>query len=559
MRRVMQAPRCGWLAIACLTGQLAQAQQPPPPQATPQSLRHAQPMSPPLEATISHFVNFGLNATVTSPTTVALGWNSISGATSFTVVRDHVPIMDVPFTARAFTDSTIKPLVSYSYQLRANGLHSAASGALSALPVDSPQVVVVAPLPLPPSGLTASVMGAGNVQLSWTSRPEAAAYQLNRNGIVFRIAANVPAAFADNNPGTADAQYTIQTIVRASDGSEFKGYPGPILAVRVRPFNLIVAGDSIMWGQGLTDATKFSTKVIQWLGVQLGGRSIQPFNHAHSGAIVGSSIDDWDKPSNSTHLGGEVPESYPSVLNQTLGLARADLNHRQIPPGDVDMILMDGCANDIGLTKVLNPFTNNSDIATDAVTYCYNETGSNLKAIHGIYPNAKIIVTGYYPIVSKLSDPLAVTTLTTVILGPLGLVGGVAAWQQAIDHSGVFAATANSMLMNAVLVSNGQIGANVIRLVVPPFNETNAYAAPATYVWLVPSPPTPPNLFDEVFWPRQSTCRNMGASMPISCPPASMGHPNDYGAQAYANAITTALGEFTPQWKMQFSMMQRGP
>src|SRR5213593_1258748 len=48
-----------------------------------------------------------------------------------------------------------------------------------------------------------------------------------------------------------------------------------------RPFHMVTLGDSIMWGQGLRDGDKFSTKVQRWLESQLGGRQIVPHNYSH--------------------------------------------------------------------------------------------------------------------------------------------------------------------------------------------------------------------------------------------------------------------------------------
>ena len=45
----------------------------------------------------------------------------------------------------------------------------------------------------------------------------------------------------------------------------------PARAQEEAPFRVVVLGDSIMWGQGLPEADKFTTQVREWLARQLHG------------------------------------------------------------------------------------------------------------------------------------------------------------------------------------------------------------------------------------------------------------------------------------------------
>jgi hypothetical protein len=179
--------------------------------------------------------------------------------------------------------------------------------------------------------------------------------------------------------------------------------------------------------------------------------------------------------------------------------------------------------------------------------------------------------------VSPLSDLAAVTfyaanvgALAGGVAAALGLpvdpvTGALAAGiasqvirDKAVEHSAVFQGMSNSQLLIATLTANTRLRTNQIKLVLPPFGQANAYASPDTWLWLVPAPPTPPNLFDQVFLQRSGICAQMGSAMPATCIPASSGHPNARGATAYANAITAALADYLPQWKAQFAFVQRG-
>ena len=198
---------------------------PPGPIPTPQVLKHsAAPLQPVLNS--SPPVEFGLTATITSPISVFLGWKTVTGATGYTVLRDGGILADLPVNARSYADNTVTPQTKYSYQLRADGLSLMVNGRSTGFPLDSAAVQVESPFALPPPGLTATLLQAVNrVQLTWTGRPEASAYQIVRAGQPFRVAAGAQNSFVDTNPGSGDVQYTIATIVRTAVGTESLGYP----------------------------------------------------------------------------------------------------------------------------------------------------------------------------------------------------------------------------------------------------------------------------------------------------------------------------------------------
>jgi len=54
-----------------------------------------------------------------------------------------------------------------------------------------------------------------------------------------------------------------------------------------KPLNLLVLGDSILWGQGLKEEHKAWHQVKSWLE-QTTGREVREKIEAHSGAVIGS-------------------------------------------------------------------------------------------------------------------------------------------------------------------------------------------------------------------------------------------------------------------------------
>jgi len=132
-----------------------------------------------------------------------------------------------------------------------------------------------------------------------------------------------------------------------------------------RPINIVAFGDSVMWGQGLAEQEKFRTIVKNHIHSFTPNRDVRLFNFSRSGAKIeprpvngkghlpmlpltdppGAPIQS-DDPAN---LWGEVPWQLPSITKQ--------YSAPQLPVTDseVDLILLNGGADDIGLTPASGP------------------------------------------------------------------------------------------------------------------------------------------------------------------------------------------------------------
>ena len=80
----------------------------------------------------------------------------------------------------------------------------------------------------------------------------------------------------------------------------------------LEPLNLLVLGDSIMWGQGLRDRDKFWWRIKNWLQDKT-GRRVQERIEAHSGAVI-----ELNNPSENvfTSRNGEVNLLTPTINEQ---------------------------------------------------------------------------------------------------------------------------------------------------------------------------------------------------------------------------------------------------
>src|SRR5438046_2497851 len=80
-----------------------------------------------------------------------------------------------------------------------------------------------------------------------------------------------------------------------------------------RPLNMLVLGDSILWGQGLKEEHKAWRQVETWLEQTI-GREVRAKIEAHSGAVIGSS--DSSPDSSTVWIDGEINRAVPTVNEQ---------------------------------------------------------------------------------------------------------------------------------------------------------------------------------------------------------------------------------------------------
>ena len=115
--------------------------------------------------------------------------------------------------------------------------------------------------------------------------------------------------------------------------------PGSTEKPAPRQLNMLVLGDSISWGQGLKDDHKAWHLVKTWLQ-ETTGRVVRERVEAHSGAVIGST--ETTRISSTEMLDGEVNRAVPTVNEQIDAALKSYAD-----PGLVDLVLVDGCINDI--------------------------------------------------------------------------------------------------------------------------------------------------------------------------------------------------------------------
>jgi hypothetical protein len=186
--------------------------------------------------------------------------------------------------------------------------------------------------------------------------------------------------------------------------SAFEENPKARDPAKSTPLVMAIFGDSIMWGQGLKERDKFWCRTKQWLELKT-GREVKHHPYAHAGAVIEEESllsqplgkDSYEFVLKVTEEGKEVNVSFPTIIQQVDTAAKQFEERSE----KVDLVLVDGCINDLNLRTLLNAGKTEEEIETQTVTFCHNPMDRLLRRINEKFPNAYVVVTGYYPLVYK--------------------------------------------------------------------------------------------------------------------------------------------------------------
>jgi hypothetical protein len=319
-------------------------------------------------------------------------------------------------------------------------------------------------------------------------------------------------------------------------------------------FRFVVLGDSIQWGQGLPEEQKFSELVRRQIQRELHRPAVLVHRYAHSGASIGCAGDGLDgqgKPTAGNYdpgsFLGELPSSAPTIHAQLSAL----LLDGAIAPESVDLVLLDGGINpdDPGspdgsdpFTRVLNPLTQFDDLRSDTVKACSKRMRGLLERIVAGLPNARVVVTGYYPIFSPASSVLrAIPWLDAAVQSfPLSsLLEGVLRVRFS-ELSAVWAEASAAALRTAVAEVNAALG-NPPRIGYAhiSFAPDNCILAPRPWLWGLDTFEAE----DPIAQERIRLCKEQGRARDPFSIWASVGHPNQKGALQYAQAVVRTCRE----------------
>ncbi len=340
------------------------------------------------------------------------------------------------------------------------------------------------------------------------------------------------------------------------------------------PFRLLVIGDSIMWGQGLREEEKFSARVKCWLEEKT-NREVTVHREAHSGAVISNAS---SPPLPFTARSGEVNSDTPTIneqLDHAIQFYREDRSSPQL-------ILMNGCINDVGVKKLLTAYTTLEDVRGLAQKSCRDDMYSLLRRVRKSFPESYVLVTGYYPIVSPLTADNAFIRLLIKSLNNRNKeaprLSDKEIRERLIAISNEWYKTSTASLSEAVAKTNADGGPDAatakVLFVEIQFGPEHVFAAPDTLLWnfifgstnlsgfrkvivLITFGTAAYKANDHVRDSRIKSCEETfkkpkgvkeekseearRQDLFLICRYASLGHPNQMGALIYTEAIKGQL------------------
>ena len=325
-------------------------------------------------------------------------------------------------------------------------------------------------------------------------------------------------------------------------------------------------GDSLMWGQGLRPEEKFARRLWDALQPTENAAAMprpaadQLMMRAHAGAEIGATpqrasggtswwsgllragfgpraVPAWLAP----HLAGEIAAAPPTVLQQ---IAAFDGD-----PALVDLVLVNGGGNDIGVFWYMNPATSLAALQQRIEQVCCHDLGRVLLHVAEQFPNACIVVPGYMQSLSAATEKGLAAGSGGALVRLIGRLGRPLL-DRVFERNVFFREETARQLRRAVQTANpagphdtdeaARLAAMNERLMfadVDHFSQENAANGNHAWVWGIDTSSCSPQ--DALREFRRGACARFGHwSTPYW---ASVGHPNALGAQEIADAILRRL------------------
>ncbi|MEK7257870.1 MAG: SGNH/GDSL hydrolase family protein, partial [Bacteroidota bacterium] len=313
--------------------------------------------------------------------------------------------------------------------------------------------------------------------------------QMNGEGIgSFTSVDNNTIKFKARRPGSApyspEGEKVKLKVVNSEGAGAGNPQHYPELEVVLDTYRLLVFGDSVMWGGGLPDHQKYYSLAADYLTSKMENVSVIKTIKAHHGAKIGKG-DNIVK----AEMNGEMSSRHPTILQQVKSLSSMP------DAAEVDLILIDGGANDLPIVDVMLTSDSNKleaekvKLRTDTRTFCHDHMKEMLLIALGQFPTAKVIVTGYFHIVSEASD---IGFLLKMLLAFKEDIIGFPLWgntmeatrKKVVALSNVWVEESNKNLAEAVTsINNSLPGDPRIFFVNPETLPVNAAHAANSFLW----------------------------------------------------------------------------
>lgn len=176
--------------------------------------------------------------------------------------------------------------------------------------------------------------------------------------------------------------------------------------VTLDTYRICIFGDSVAWNGGNAEHNKYYSLVKDHIESRF-NIGVYLTVEAHHGAVIGRG-----KYNKYDQLHGELSTDYPTIHQQVEKVAG------QADAPDVDLVIMDGGANDLPITKVIleSDYNQLNQIAAtfkqDIERYSYHDFKDLLIKTLNSFPNAEVLPFSYYHIFSGQSDASKITLFT---------------------------------------------------------------------------------------------------------------------------------------------------
>ncbi|MCU0240219.1 MAG: hypothetical protein MUC29_12325 [Pyrinomonadaceae bacterium] len=324
-------------------------------------------------------------------------------------------------------------------------------------------------------------------------------------------------------------------------------------------FEMLVVGDSFIWGQGLQEKDKFYTLVQNWLQNEL-KKEVRLNLKAHSGATIFlpelelTLLKNAGKDENQ-EIPREIPIAFPTIAKQ-IENAKNDYEKKE----NVNLVMLTGGIADIAVSKVLDPKAKDDELIQVTKKYCGEDMFKVLDEATQIFPNALFILVGYFPIISKYSKSSKVFNayleameipriFKPLINNPLGRQFLKTLKKRSIRRSQIWLENSNREFENVANRLNEKFGKQRVIFVKSPITEKEALHTDNTFLFEMGKKGRVNDAkFDERLKNCQETLpklkKEIGYEESVRrCGIAAIGHPNEKGSKAYSDAIITKLKE----------------
>lgn len=328
-----------------------------------------------------------------------------------------------------------------------------------------------------------------------------------------------------------------------------------------KDFEMLVVGDSLVWGQGLDEKDKFYTLTKNWLQNEL-KKEVKLKVKAHSGATIflhekESQLLKKAQKSEKEEVYPEVNVVFPTLKTQ-IEIAKSEYEKEGKQPETVDLVMLTGGIVDITVAGVLNPLGNEKAFKKQIVQYCNEDMFRFLDEAAQVFPNALFVVVGYFPIFSPKSNTAQSYNAALEAFAfprPLKFIANniltrpffTLVKKKAINRSRVWFEDSNRELQTTVNRLNEKTGKQRAVFVKSPLTEDNAINTPNTLLFKM----LEKGKINDFFYDERLTeCKKILGELKEStgikqsirqCEIAAIGHPTPEGSKAYAEAIKSVL------------------